>query len=80
MNSITKAWNAVVAFVRPDVDAIIARFLKVQSKLEGFIKAEEAQLAAEARALEALAAKKLARNATIDRAYRIIHNLDTIFA
>jgi hypothetical protein len=80
MNSITKAWSATVAFVRPDVDAIIAKFLKAQSKLDAFIKREEASLAAETKALEAIAARRVTRNATINRAYRIIHNLDTLFA
>lgn len=80
MNYITKAWNAVVGFVRRDVDAIIADFLRVQSKLDGFIKAEESKLASEYAAIEALIVRKEERNATINRAYRIIHSLDELFA
>lgn len=78
--NIVNAWNRIVAYFRPDVDAIITKFLKSVSKLEGFIKAESAKLEAEAKALEALAQSKVQRNAQIDRAYRIIHNLDQLFA
>jgi hypothetical protein len=80
MNIITQSWNALVKLVRPDVDAIIAGFLKAQSKLDGFISRETAKLEAETKAIVALTESRVARNATIDRAYRIIHNLDGLVA
>lgn len=80
MNYITKAWNAVVRFVRPDVDAIIAAFLKVQPKLEAYIKREEAKLEAEAKAIAAAVVRKAERNSTINRAYRLVHRFTELTA
>lgn len=80
MNYIARAWNALVKLVRPDVDAIIAGFLKAQSKLDSFIKREEAILAKETAAIEALITSRVRRNRIVDRAYRIIHNLDGLVA
>jgi hypothetical protein len=80
MNIITRAWNALVKLVRPDVDAIIAGFLKAQRKLDAFIKREEAKLEAETNAIAALDQSRVARNSIINRAYRIIHNLDGLTA
>jgi hypothetical protein len=80
MNTITQAWGAFVRLIRPDVDAIISSFLKAQSKLDLFIKREEAKLAKEAASIEALITSQVRRNRVVDRAYRIIHNLDGIIA
>lgn len=80
MEAIIRAWNALVRLVRPDVDAIISTFLKAQSKLGKFIDAQEAALAKEAAAIDALIQRNTVRNAAVNRAYRIIHNLDKVTA
>jgi len=80
MNYVTEAWNRLVRLVRPDVDAIIAAFLKTQTKLEAYIAREETKLAAEARAIEAMLAQKALRNSTINRAYRLVHRFTELTA
>lgn len=80
MNYITKAWAALVSRVVPDMDAIIAAFLKVQSKLDAYIKREEAKLANETKAIAAAVERQATRNTAINRAYRVIHRLDELTA
>lgn len=80
MEYITRAWNALVKLVRPDVDAIIAVFLKAQVKLQGYIERELQQTEAETQAIAALITSREARNAAIDRAYRLIHRMDGLTA
>lgn len=80
MESIIKAWDAFVRMVRPDVDAIITTFLKAQRKLETLIEREIAALTKEAAAVEALIERRVVRNSIIDRAYRVVHNLDKLTA
>lgn len=80
MNYLTAAWDRLVRLVRPDVDAIINGFLKAQSKLEGFIDREKAILEKEWSTAMSLIDSTSKRDATIDRAYRIIHNLDQLVA
>jgi hypothetical protein len=79
-NLLTAAWAALVRLVRPDVDAIIAAFIKAQSKLEALANKELDALAAEAQQVEALLARRVERNAIVNRAYRIIHNIDGLVA
>lgn len=82
---LTAAWAALLRLVNPDVDAIIASFLKAQSKLGKYIERELQQTEAETQAIEdayAAAARLLtsrdARNEAINRAYRVIHRLDQL--
>lgn len=77
-NPITQAWDAIRLFLKPDVDAIIATFVKAQSKLEALIERELAQTEAETNAIVSLITSRDARNAAIDRAYRVIHKLDAL--
>lgn len=80
MNYIVRTWNTLVRLLRPDVDSIISSFLKAQRKLEGFITQQETILEREAEAAAALIKSRMARNETINRAYRIINNIDGLTA
>ena len=80
MNIIAQGLNAVVRFLRPDVDAIIATFIKAQKKLETFIDREDAKLASGAKAIVSLTQQQLYGNSVVNRAYRVIHRLDQLTA
>ena len=80
MNTITKVRNAIVRFLRPDVDAIIATFVKAQNKLQAFIDREEVKLASGARVIAAFTEQQVVGNSAVNRAYRVIHRLDQLTA
>lgn len=79
-NPITRAWDALVKLVRPDVDAIIETFVKAQRKLESLIERELQATEAETNAISSLITSRDARNQVINRAYRVIHKLDVLTA
>jgi len=68
------------SFVIADLDAIIGSFIKAQAKLEKFIDRESEKLANETVAIVQLQKQAVARNLVIDRAYRVVHKLDTLVA
>jgi hypothetical protein len=66
--------------IQPDLDTIVGAFNKAQRKLAKLIEREEAALERETGAIMALLDSRVARNATIDRAYRVTHKLDQLVA
>lgn len=74
------AVSAYDRLFRPDVDSIIAAFVKAQTKLEKLVDRERAQLASGSLQMDALFQAQMDGNRRVDRAYRLIHNLDRLTA
>lgn len=63
-----------------DLTSILSGFDKLQVKLDRYIAKEQNDLTAIHQNLVALSAARDAKNASIDRAYRVSHKLDQLVA
>jgi hypothetical protein len=80
LDHLNKLMALIVRLIRPDVDAIIAAFVKSQRKLEAFVNRELAAIEAETGQIDALFKSRSHRNFAVDRAYRVIDRLDKLTA
>lgn len=70
--------DRIMGLLRPDLDTLLGTFTRLQTKLQAFIDRELEALRADTDTLTVIQNRARLRNANIDRAYRTIHNLDTL--
>lgn len=69
---------AITRVFRPDLDTIVSGFVKASDKLMAYIDRETDALESDTSTIAYLTTQAAKRNANINRAYRVVHKLDTL--
>lgn len=70
--------NKITRVFRPDLDTIVSGFVKASDKLMAYIDRETDALDSDTSTIAYLTAQAAKRNENINRAYRVVHKLDTL--